>query len=468
MPTPNVVRGSSSAAIAEEPAPAQPAAGYGLRQNALSPVEVFAQSVAAIAPSTIPVFAVPMVAGLAGNGAWLVYIVAMAAMMLVGLCISVFARDSSSPGSLYVYVRGNLPPAFAAVVAWGLLFAYISTASSIMGAIISSLVGWHVQVIPLLLPSLIVVIAFAIAYREVKVSAQIMLWVEAASLSLILIVIMITLWKRGFAIDPAQLHLRGVTFSSARLGVMLAIFGFVGFESAAALGSKAKDPLRTIPQAILGSALVAGVFFILCCYAETAGFHSAGRSLGEASAPLRFLASEGGVPLFGVFIDVGVLVALFSGVIACIIASARVLLVMAHDGLLPVWLTKTHARNETPVAAAMIAVLAMDAPVTALTLRGVTGAEVYGLLGTVAVFGFLTAYGVVAAAMPFHLYQRGRLGAGRIALSLGATLIIFLAVLLSIYPIPPAPYRYLPLIYVSYLIVGMSWYVVIRRKKAKS
>ncbi len=413
----------------------------------------------------MPVFAVPLVFALAGNGAWLAYLMAMAAMILVGLCIVVFARHSSSPGSLYAYVRENLPPAFALVVAWGLLFAYITTASSGMGALVSSVAGWKVQAPVALVPSVIALVAFVIVYNEVKISAQIMLWVEAVSVSLISIVALITLWKRGVSIDPAQLRLAGVTFSGVRLGVVLAIFGFAGFESAAALGSEARDPLRNIPNAILRSPLVAGLFFVVCCYAETAGFHAAGRSLAETNAPLRFLASEGGVPLFGVLIDIGVFVALFSGIIACIIASSRILLVVAHHGLLPGWLTKTHSHNETPVAAALIVVLAMDAPVTALAMRGITGAELYGWLATISVFGFLTAYGIVAVAMPLHLHQRGRLGGAGIALSLCATLILLAALFGSVYPIPPAPYNYLPWIYVGYLAGGMGWYAVVRRKK---
>ena len=452
---------------AEEQATAQQAAGYGLRQNALSPLEVLAQSVAAIAPSTIPVFAVPLVFALAGNGAWLAYAIAMAAMTLVALCIAVFARDSSSPGSLYAYVRDTLPPAFAVVVAWGLLFAYVTTGSSGMGAIVSFVAGWKLQASPALVPSAIALAAFAIVYHEVKISAEIMLWVEAVSVSLISIVILITLWKRGLSIDPAQLHLTGVTLSGVRLGVVLAIFGFAGFESAAALGSEARDPLRNIPKAILRSALVAGLFFVICCYAETAGFHSSSRNLGETTTPLRVLASDGGIPLFGVLIDIGVFVALFSGIIACIIASARILLVMAHHGLLPRWLTKTHARNETPVAAAVIVILAMDTPVTALALRGVAGAELYGWLATISVFGFLTAYGVVAVALPFHLHQRGRLRAGGITLSLCATLIILAAVLGSVYPAPPAPYSYLPLIYACYLAAGMVWYTLVHGKTSR-
>src|ERR1700682_4009404 len=78
-------------------------AGYGLRREVLSPVETLAQSVSTIAPTTTPAATIPLVCALAGNGTWLAYVLATVAILLVALCISRFARYSSSPGSLYTY-----------------------------------------------------------------------------------------------------------------------------------------------------------------------------------------------------------------------------------------------------------------------------------------------------------------------------------------------------------------------------
>jgi len=40
-----------------------------------------------------------------------------------------------------------------------------------------------------------------------------------------------------------------MTGSGLRLGLVLALFSSVGFESATALGSEARNPLKTIPRA---------------------------------------------------------------------------------------------------------------------------------------------------------------------------------------------------------------------------
>ena len=72
-----------------------------------------------------------------------------------------------------------------------------------------------------------------------------------------------------------------MTGSGLRLGLVLALFSFVGFESATTLGSEARNPLKTIPRAVIQSAILAGAFFTLCAYAEVLGFHTRGSGLGH-------------------------------------------------------------------------------------------------------------------------------------------------------------------------------------------
>src|SRR6202023_2573544 len=97
--------------------------------------------------------------------------------------------------------------------------------------------------------------------------------------------------------------------------------------------SEARNPLKTIPRAVIQSALLAGAIFIVCAYTEVLGLRTAGQDLGASQAPMRVLAGVGGVPVLGLLIDIGVLVSMFAGTLACITAAARVLLLMAHNGL---------------------------------------------------------------------------------------------------------------------------------------
>jgi amino acid transporter len=442
---------------------------YGLRREALSPIETLAQSISTIAPTTTPVATIPLVCALAGNGTWLAYVLAGLAILLVAACISKFARYSASPGSLYTYTAKIMPPAVAAASAWSLLLAYIATGASVIGGfyhygnlLLRDATGHGTSAV--LLALLVTAISVWIAWRDVKISARVMLWIEAISVLLILIVVILVLARTGFHLDREQLHLRGMTGSGLRLGLVLTLFSFVGFESATTLGSEARNPLRTIPRAVIQSALLAGAIFILCAYTEVLGLRVAGQNLGTNQAPMRVLAGVGGVPVLGLLIDVGALVSMFAGTLACITAAARVLLLMSHDGLAHNGLRATHRRNETPGRALLVTGIAAVLPVAVLAARGASGLEVYGWMGSLATYGFIVAYALVCLALPGYLRTHGQYSASAHVLSWFACIAMILALIGNIYPVPEGPYGKLPYIYLGYLLAGMLWFLFRRRE----
>ena len=69
----------------------------------------------------------------------------------------------------------------------------------------------------------------------------------------------------------------------------------------------------------------------------------------------------------------------------------------------------------------------------------------------------ITAYFLVAAALPFYLRRRAQLTPAAIALAIAAALAMLLAMAGTLYPIPAAPYNVLPYIYLAYLLAGLAW-----------
>ena len=55
-------------------------------------------------------------------------------------------------------------------------------------------------------------------------------------------------------------------------GMVFCLLAFVGFEAAAPLGEETREPKRTIPRAVILSALLIGLFYIFCYYAATVYF----------------------------------------------------------------------------------------------------------------------------------------------------------------------------------------------------
>ncbi len=443
---------------------------YGLRAGALGPVETLAQSVSATAPSTSPSLTIPLVFALAGNATWFVYLLATGATLLVGFCVSRFAKLSASPGSLYSYTADTLPPVFGVTAAWALLLAYLATGASVMGGALYY-AGLFAQPVfhrmPPSLPTLAFIcgVAACVAYRDVKLSAELMLWIEIASVSFIVVVLAVLPFHFGLHLDMDQFRLTGVTFSTLGPALVLAMFSFVGFESATTLGGEARDPLRTIPRAVLQCAVLSGIFFMLCSYSEVLGFRGESASLSNSTSPLRLLAEKEGIWMFGVAIDIGVTVAMFACVLACTTAAARVLMRMARSGLLPAALERTNDRHQTPGLAVGVSAILMFAATAVLAFCGVGGAEMYDLLGSLAVFGFLTIYALVALALPFARKALGQHSHSVTVVSVVTVVVMILIAAFDIRSASDAIHARIPYIYLSYIAAGIAWYLL-RRKKS--
>lgn len=457
---------------AEVYSPSRAAESYGLRAGVLGPLETLAQSVSAMAPTTSPSLTIPLVFALAGNGTWFVYLMATCATLLVGFCVSHFARLSASPGSLYTYTANTLPPVFGVAAAWGLLLAYLATGASVAGGALyyaSILSQQFLHWAPPVLPTLAVVCALAtyVAYRDVKLSAELMLWIEVTSVSLILIVLAFMVFRFGLRVDVEQFQLKGVKISALGPALVLSMFSFVGFESAASLGAEARNPLRTIPRAVLQCAILAGVFFMLCSYSEVLGFRGESGKLSDSASPLHLLAAKAGVSPLGVAIDFGAMVSMVTCVLACTTAAARVLMRMARGGLLPAPLERTNRRNGTPGLAVAISGGLMFAATVAMALRGVSGSDMYDLLGSLSVFGFLTAYALVAVALPFARRALGRHSHAVALVSALTVVVMILIVVFDLRSAADAAHARIPWIYLAYIAAGIAWYGV-RRKHVVS
>ncbi|MDP9146323.1 MAG: APC family permease, partial [Acidobacteriota bacterium] len=353
-----------------------------------------------------------------------------------------------------------------------LLLAYIATGASVIGGfyhygnlLLRDATGHGISAVFLAL--LATGISIWIAWRDVKISARVMLWIEAVSVSLILVVVILVLVHTGFHLDREQLHLRGMTGSGLRLGLILALFSFVGFESATTLGSEARNPLITIPRAVIQSALLAGAIFILCAYTEVLGLRVVGQDLSTNQAPMRVLAGVGGVPILGLLIDIGALVSMFAGTLACVTAAARVLLLMSHNGLAHGGLRATHLQNETPGRGLIVTGIAAALPVAVLAARGASGLDVYGWMGSLATYGFIVAYALACLALPGYLRIHGKYRNSAKLLAWVTCLAMLLALIGNLYPVPEGPYGKLPYIYLGFLLIGMIYFFS-RKKNSPS
>ena len=264
-----------------------------------------------IAPTTVPAAVLGLIFASSGSGTWLSFLLGMIGLLFVGININQFARRSASPGSLYSYIVKGLGLTAGVLCGWGLLLAYLFTGmSTLCGFAIFSqkllgYVGIHTHILTLFAVG--AAAAWYVAFKDIQLSAKMMLVLEGFSIGSILLLGAIIWLQKGFAIDMSQLTLKGTTPGGITMGIVLVVFGFSGFESSTSLGDEAKNPLRSIPKSVLQNTLMAGIFFMVMAYLEIVGFSGTGVDLGKTEAPLDFLAHQAGVDFLGLLISGGCL-----------------------------------------------------------------------------------------------------------------------------------------------------------------
>jgi amino acid transporter len=430
-----------------------------LRRGCLNLWEVLAQSIAMLGPTMTPVLIVPLMYGSAGNASWLAYAFGSLMLLAVALNIREFASRSSSTGSLYTFARRAFGSRGSLLCGWALLWAYVFvgiaglTGFAVFSRALLASVGMHPNALLTVLVSL--GLGLALAYRDIRLSTITLLLLEGVSVSLILILIAIVLVHHGSLVDPDQLSLKGASLSGIGLGAVVAIFSLVGFESATALGEEARDPLRTIPTAVIVSVLVSGTFFIFCAYAEVLGAHGLSSPLDKIGTPLDALADAVRVPALKIAIDVGALLSSFSISLAALNAGARVFYSMALGGLFPANLARLHPTFLTPHVA-----LGLFAGVELLVgggmlLAGRAPLDAFNDTATLGAFGFVAIYAFVAFGAPVYLKRLGQLKGRNLAIAIGTLALLIIPAIGSVYPVPPPPTNYYPYIFLAYFLIGV-------------
>jgi amino acid transporter len=468
---------------AEAPAPSGEAAGARtLRRNTLSMPEVLAQSVANMAPTAAMALLPLLVFLSAGNGTWLSFVIATVLMVCVGYCASQFARRMNSAGSFYVWVTRGLGSGTGHTAGWALQLGYICTGMAtvlgfgIFGGDLLSRFGLPgdsrgiqaiLYVVDFLLP-------VAVAIRDVRLSTRTSLTLESVSIAIILI-LCVAIWiHRGGIGDADQFGLKGVGAGGVFVGVVLAIFAFVGFESAGSLGLEARDPYRMIGRAILYSALLVGIFYVVVSYSQVYGFQGTKPGFAGSQAPLPDLSSIVGLGALAPIIDLGIMASMFACTLACINAAARMAFTMAHDGMGVSSLTRTHSDHRTPHVAMWVVAVPMALVPLILVLAGRSPVEVTGWAGTVATFGFMLAYALVSIAAPVFLNRIGETSPLVAVIGIiGALVMVFVFwanwlpqfIPGGLFPSLAGILAWLPYVFFAWVAAGLVWYAVVRSSR---
>lgn len=437
-----------------------------LRKGSIGLAGVLMQSIAQISPTLGIFYTIAFNTGQAGRSAPLTYLAAFLLCLVLAVPMTGLARHLPSAGGFYTYVSQGIGPRWGFITGW--MYAISVT---IVPAALAAFTGqvlhdeldskygfglpWWVYAVAIL------AVCFACAYRGIVISVRFLVIMSLFEIAVGLGLALTGLFQPG----PGGVNVSG--FNPANIGsssgfflaIVLSIFAFTGFESAAAVGEESRDPKRLVPRAIAGSLVLIGAFYVVCAW---------GLQIGWGTNDLDALANSPTAPAF-VLADrlwnggsIIVLIALVNsglGVcIACTTSSTRTLFGMARTGALPAPLARVTRTFATPVnaiylqsAVALLICLAVGIPLGAFSL--------FNLLGTTGTFVYIPVF-ILMNVAAYRFFRTKRPTEFRVLSHVVCPIVSTAALITigykSIVPLPDAPVRYGPAIAAAYLLVGAA------------
>lgn len=309
------------------------------------------------------IFVVP--AALAANIGVYAPLAILACAIAVGSVAICFAEGGSripSSGGAYGYIEAAFGP-LTGYVAGTLLWVGDVLAS---GGIAVALADVGVSALPQPLKAaahvlIIVGTIGGIAVINIGGVTRAIRLVNATALLKLLPLLVFVLVGAG-AIQGGNFHESGVA-NGMGIGraMILAVFAFMGMETALSASGEVAEPERTIPRAL---ALAIGAVTLLYMGIQIVAQGILGPALAHSESPLADAMGEISPALRWLMLA-GAAVSMFGFLASDLLGTPRVLFAFARDGLLPRALGRVHSRSHAPhVAIACYAALAVALALT--------------------------------------------------------------------------------------------------------
>jgi amino acid transporter len=328
-----------------------------LREHSIGLPQVVFQSITHMAPGAAVAYSIYISVPDARQALPLAVLLALIACLCAATAIGQLAKLFPAAGGLYTYAARALGPWAGFYVAWLFIlfeplvapFLYLEFGWA-MHEVMGSEAGWHYSGQWWIWVLLMAVIVFLLTYRDIRISTTAGVLLGAFE---ILVFGALAIWMLlsnagDLNLQPFNPSHAAGDWSGVFKGMVFAILAFIGFEAAAPLGEEAKHPRRTIPIAVVGSALAIGIFYVLCAYAWVfgAGFDNFVQQATGAD-PWRNL----GKVFWGtgwILIFLAIVNSIAANSNAAVNAATRVFYSLARNGLAPQPFARTHPRFKTP------------------------------------------------------------------------------------------------------------------------
>ena len=328
-----------------------------LREHSIGLPQVLFQSITHMAPAAAVAYSIYISVPDAKQALPLSVGLALIACICAATAIGQLAKHLPSAGGLYTYAARSLGPWAGLLVAWLFVgfqplvapFLYLEFGWA-MHDVFNTSVGWHWSGQWVVWVLIMAAVVFLLTYRDVRISTGAGVILGAFEIAIFAALAIWILFSKSGDLNLQPFNPSHATghWSGVFKGMVFAILAFIGFEASAPLGEEAKNPRRTVPRAVIGSALAIGIFYVLCSYAWVfgAGFNNFVAQATGAD-PWRNLGKVfWGTGWVVVFLAICNSIAANSN--AAMNAATRVFYALSRNGLAPAQLGKTHPRFKTP------------------------------------------------------------------------------------------------------------------------
>ena len=385
-----------------------------LARNAIGLTEVLFQSITHMAPAVATALSIGAATSFAGGITPLAVLFAMIAVLFTAYSMSELARHLPSAGGMYTYVSRGLGSFFGWLMAWSfalaepLIMPILLGGFGFYGAIfLSTYLNIEFELAWIVLAVLCGLVVWFLIYRGIALSTRAGVILGAIEIGIFLLI-------SALLIVNAEENTLSVFVPGedgvlpAFQGMIFCLLAFIGFEAAAPLGEETAEPRRTIPQAVIWSAVLVGLFYVFNMYAATVFFGP--DRMGD------FLAANDGDPWGGMATEVlgtlGGLLVIFAILNSCVAnanasatAATRSLFAMGRATLISRWFAAVDPDTRSPVNAVhfqavlgIIVAVGLGLLLADDPFEGAAGLNVYVWLGTLVGLLFAGMYIAVNVA----------------------------------------------------------------------
>lgn len=304
------------------------------------------------------------------------YLVAAGAILLTAISYGVMARVYPVAGSAYTYARRSINPNIGFLVGWAVLLDYFFLpmviwliGAAYLTSAFPSIPGWIWIVGFIAVTTIVNVVGIAFANRVNFILMVVQLAVLAAFVFLAARYVIALNGPGGLA-SVTPFFKPEVPFSASVAGAAIAAYSFLGFDAVSTLTEETKDAKRTMPRAILITALAGGLIFIASAYVTQLAHP--GFEFVSADAAANEIAKTIGGDLFVTVFLATLVVAQFTSGLAAQASVGRLLYAMGRDKVLPsAFFGSLHPKWHTPllnlILVGIVGLLALTMDVTTST-----------------------------------------------------------------------------------------------------